>query len=130
MLKDVIDGVNLEGENHTRQKFLNTIKEFTERNKFPTKRVYQFQHHNVFELHGARFLACVKHGESALLVESDAKGNKLVVLSDMDTSIYSQALAEGNDAIRQHVAAMKPKRVRKPAVKKPAVKKENSANGS
>jgi hypothetical protein len=114
MLKDIINATDIAGKDVFRKSFESTVATFDPDTRLHTKR-YAFEHSPVVDLHGKRFLACVKRGTDALLVETDSELKNLVVVAVMDTSIYSDALAEGVAQIKHHLSAKRP---RKPAQKK------------
>jgi len=115
MLTDVINGIDINGENDTRMKFVNTVATFKVDKRLFT-REYKFEHHKVINLHGKRYLACVKRGALAMLVEADASADKIIVCAEMDSSIYSDALVEALAQIKMHVFL-----TRKPTKKAEAV---------
>lgn len=102
MLKDIIDAKDINDKDVMRKSFESTVASFKPDTRVHTKR-YELEHHAVVELHGGRYVACVKRGEDALLIETNAKGKKTIVLAVMDTSIYSTAIAEGHAQIKHHV---------------------------
>lgn len=102
MLTDVINGIDINGDNNTRVKFANTVATFKVDKRLFT-REYKFEHHKVVSLHGKRFLSCVKRGQYAMLVEADADAENFIVCAEMDSSIYSDALAEALAQIKMHV---------------------------
>lgn len=114
MLKDLIIAKDIDCKDVTRKSFESAVATFNLDTRLHTKQ-YKFEHSPVVDLHGKRFLACVKHGADALLVETDSTLKNVICVAVMDTSIYSDALAEGIAQIKQHVGA---KRVRKPTPKK------------
>lgn len=123
MLADLISGDDLLGNNHTRRKFQNTVAEFKRDERKATVSGFHFQHHHVVELHGGRWLICVKNeaGE-ALLFEAEADGTKQVVLADGNYTDYQGMLNEARAHLRCHIAA-KATRKRTAAERKARVKK-------
>lgn len=103
MLKDIIDAKDINGNDVFRKSFENNVNAFKADTR---KRAKQFtlEHHEVVNLHGGRYLACVKRDSDAMLIETNAKGKDLVVVAVMCTSIYSKALAEGIAQIKAYVA--------------------------
>lgn len=120
MLKDIIAAKDINDNDVMRKSFQNCVASFKPDTRVHTKR-YALEHHGVVELHGKRYVACVKRGEDALLIESDVKGKDTVVLAVMDTSIYSQAIAEGREQIKFHVRSKRGKTISKAVAKAKAV---------
>jgi hypothetical protein len=117
MLADLISGDDLLGNNHTRRKFQNTVAEF----KLDTGKTvtgFHHQHHNVVELHGSRWLVCVKDASGdALLFEALADGTKEFVVADGNYKEYTGMLNEARARLRCHIAA-RDKRKRDAAARK------------
>lgn len=122
MLADLITGTDLLGNNNTRQKFRNAVDVFKVDTRKPAK---NFVHvaHAVCDLHGARFLACVKNADdSALLLEADEKGECEIVMADTGHLHYSSMLNEARLQLEAHLGA-KATRKQAAATRKPRAKK-------
>lgn len=102
MLTHVINGIDINGENNIRAKFASAVATFKVDKRLFTKE-YKFEHHKVVNLHGKRYLSCVKRGQYAMLVEANADAEQIIVCAEMDSSIYSDALVEALAQIKMHV---------------------------
>lgn len=120
MLKNIIDAKDIDGKDVFRKSFMSSVDTFDPDTRAHAKQ-YVLEHHYVTELHGKRYLACVKRGNDAMLIETNATGKNIVVVAVMDTSIYSNAIAEGIAQIKHHVHS-KRKRVAAKAPEKVATK--------
>lgn len=103
MLKDLQNAKDIEGNDIFRKCFNSTVDTFKPDERVRSKN-FKYEHHHVADLHGNRFLACVKHKSGALLIEGDATATKksLVVVASLDMSIYAEMLAEGREQIKRH----------------------------
>lgn len=120
MLTHVINGTDLTGENHTRQKFLNSVATFKADKRTHTKE-FAFQHHHVAELHGNRYLVCVKDAESgaALLYEDGVKaGVDPIVISDAHPLKYTDMRNEAAAQLTAHLTGALAKELKKAGGKK------------
>lgn len=118
MLADLISGDDLLGNNHTRRKFQNTVAEFKRDHRKATTSGFHYLHHYVVELHGGRWLICVKtESGDALLFEALADGTKEFVVADGNYTEYTGMLNEARAHLRCHIAA-KAKRSRDAAARK------------
>lgn len=102
MLRDLLNSKDIHGNQDTRRFYRNTVSTFKPDTRLHAKK-YKFLHCPVVELHGSRYLACVKSGNDSILIETDARLKGLVVVAEMDSSIYSEALQEGLAQIKHHV---------------------------
>lgn len=124
MLADLISGSNLLGDNHTRLKFQSTVATF-KRDTGKTVTGFYFEHHNVVELHGARWLVCVKTKcGDALLFEALEDGTQQVVLADGNYTEYQGMLNEARARLRCHIAARKKRK--QTAAERAAAKKKKA----
>lgn len=119
MLHDLITGTDLNGENKTRQKFLNSVATFKVDKRQHTKE-FLFQHHHVADLHGDRFLVCVKDSESgaAMLYEDGAKVDDPIVISDVHPLKYSAMRAEASAQLKNHLLGIVGSELKKATRKK------------
>lgn len=103
MLKDLQNARDIEGNDIFRKCFNSVVADFKPDERVRSKS-FKYEHHHVVDLHGNRFLACVKHKGGALLIESDATATKksMVVVASLDMSIYAEVLAEGREQIKRH----------------------------
>ena len=114
MLKNVMNATDINGNDITRKSFKASANEFY---TLPQPIGAKFIPHEIVELHGDRFAACLRFEQSVMLVETSLDQTNVLVMSDMDTSIYSDAKAEAIAQLDAYIKAKQP-----PAKKAKAVK--------
>lgn len=104
MLKGSMENPDINGNTFTRQRMHNSANSFKiDRRKFSQH--YKFVPHHVIELHGARYLVCVRDADSGavMLYESSALNDTPYAITDCHPLKYTEMLAEAREQLTAHL---------------------------
>uniref|UniRef100_A0AB39CE75 Uncharacterized protein n=1 Tax=Pseudomonas phage HRDY3 TaxID=3236930 RepID=A0AB39CE75_9VIRU len=107
MLKSSMENPDINGNVYTRQRILSNASNFKP-DRRRTAKDFTFQHHHVIELHGARYLVCVKDPETGavLLLEAGAELENEYAISDCHALKFSAMRTEAKLQLSQHIQAV------------------------